>query len=129
MLELHDQLEQGELLDDSDSDVQDARDVRNVRVQGRNNPLQNAPNQELLDLIASLQATQTKMAERMKEMNGQLEKEVAPYVWKKEGLRRQYVIAEATVAKITRAIAAMDLRHYERLRTSMEAALKVQKGT
>ena len=128
VLELHDQLEQGELLDDSDSDQQDARDVRNVRVQGRNNPLQNAPNRELLDLIASLQATQTEMAERMKEMNGQLEREVAPYVWKKEGLRRQYAIAEATVAKITRAIAAMDLNHHDRARTGMVAALEVQKG-
>ena len=131
VLELHDQLEQGELLDDSDSDAQDAdgaanRDVaanRRVIPPGHDN---GAVNRELLDLVASLQAKQAEMAARMNEMKGQLDKEEAPYVWKKEGLRLQHNLAHSSVAKLTNAIAAMDLQHHDRARENVKATIDLQ---
>ena len=125
VLELHDQLEQGELLDDSDSNVQDAGGAANRRVVAPDND-NDAVNRELLDLVASLQAKQAEMVACMNEMKGQLDKEEAPYVWKKEGLRLQRNLAYSSVAKLTNAIAAMDLQNHERARENVKATIDIQ---
>ena len=62
VLDLHDQLEQGELLEDSDSDVPERDARRNVLAVERAN---DGLNKDLLDLVASLQAKQADMAARM----------------------------------------------------------------
>ena len=118
-MDLHDQLEQGELLEDSDSDVPDQDARRNVVAGDRAN---DGLNKDLLDLVASLQAKQADMAARMQEMSGQLERDVAPYVWKKEGLRLQNDIAASAVAKLNNALAAMDLNNTERARENVKSA-------
>ena len=133
ILDLHDQLEQGELIDESDSkgEVPLARGVQ--RVIGAQAPgaqvvtcdENTGLNRELLDLVASLQSQQSEMAARMKEMSGQLEKEVAPYVWKKEGLRLQNEIAASALSKLENALAAFELQHFNRVRVNINASASI----
>ena len=122
VLDLHDQLEQGKLLEDSDSDVPVRDANRNVVVGDRANE---GLNKDLLDLVASLQAKQADMAARMQEMSGQLERDVPPYVWKKEGLRLQNDIAASAVSKLNNALATLDLNNSERARENVKSAADI----
>ena len=96
VLELHDQLEQGELIEESDSDGQ-------------------------VPLARGIQRVNGAQAQ------GQLEKEVAPYIWKKEGLRLQNDIAVSAVNKLDNALTALDLQHYNRVRYNINAAVAILK--
>ena len=103
-----DQLEQGEVLDESGSDRQDEQQPRNVQM-----------------LIANLQNTQNKLKRKITELSSHVDKDEAGHVWKKEGLRKQNDIAERVLAKCKQALAALDNRKQRKARGYVVAGVEV----
>ena len=85
-------LEQGELIPDSDDG-----DVP-------------APAGEVKDLITSLQSTQKELTERIVELLTQVDAANSGLSWKKEGLKKQFDIAQSIVTKCQKAMSALRLQ-------------------
>ena len=103
-----DQLEQGEVLDESGSDRPDERQPRDVQM-----------------LIANLQNTQNKLKHKITKLSSHVDKDEASHVWKKEGLRKQNDIAERVLAKCKQALAALDNTKQREARGYVVAGVEV----
>ena len=102
---LGDELEQGELMDDSDSNGE------------------NVPDHELIQLVKNMKKEQGDLKRRINELTSTQEK--GKHEWKKEGLRKQDEIAQKVLHKLDMALNNLATSQYVQVRDLIVSAREV----